>query len=260
MNNNFIKLGILILVIALGVVWSKATSPKKPIDEITSIAYIRTHQKELDNEIDRLNERIKLNLEANDNNIELLVYKRDKIKSFNGEGSKVYLQGGFRLSMPCDDYCNYLASKEDKSILGYSGNAFGETKETQQCFKQYYISALDLLHQYENILSSYNNGSISKQEFNQLKKEIITQNEDIIREVDNVLELTAVPNPVACTSIQSVTNSDNSKIQMYEKLGVSKKCFDSWKTFADAEGYVPDNISECSETEKNIMNDNYVFE
>ena len=188
--NNFVKFILFILIVAIGVFISTSTTPKSAEETLSSPTYIKTTIDNLRTEVIRARERQQLGLEHGIDT-DLISYKIDKIDSF--------LYRGYSLSMPCDDYCNYLKENEDKSNTNlYAENEFGNTEKTKQCFAMYLISTSLLQETYNDALDSYNKGNISKDEFNNIKDNLLQRDKLIIDEVEKVLELKTIPLENAC--------------------------------------------------------------
>lgn len=187
--NSLKKLVAFIVVVIFCVFVSKTLTPPTPQDLVSSISYINNTLQSIRTERDNLSERIKLGLEDNDKLI-LLDYKYNKINSF--------LDGGYKLSTPCSNYCNYLKSKEVS--IAYGESFFGENEKTKACYSEYFLYANNLFDQAQTATLAYlNKESISKEEYKNIIADIKIKNNDIINEVKRVLELTAIPEVIICS-------------------------------------------------------------
>lgn len=239
--NNLLKLVVFIIAVALCVLISRCFTPSTPNDIVSSITYINSTLKTINKEKANLIERAKLGF-YEEGKLNLLDYKYIKISSF--------LEGGYKLSVPCDEYCEFLRANENNA--GYFTPLYGTTEETKACFEEYYLSANILYNQIKTAMIAYmNKQSITKQEYKDIEKKVKSKNQEIIDEVDKVMNLTSIPETKACTDemCKKSKTSSNEKDPIYKKIGISKECYDACKMYIDAEGYLPENYGGCSADE-----------
>lgn len=240
--NNFIKLIVFIIAVALCVFISKSLTPLTPSEIVTSITYINDTLERLDNERDQLSDRINLGLDDG-SKLRLLNYKYGSIR--------LLLDGDFKLSVPCDKYCNYLQIREYN--FGHPETASVNKEDVNACYEKYYLSANNLLNRAETAMIAYRrNENITKNEYENIINDIKIKNEEIIKEVKNILDLTAVPEIKNCEDVFSYDSKpevNDDKTAVYTKIGISKQCYEDCKNYVEAEGYLPTEAMPCSDAE-----------
>ncbi len=142
-------------------------------------SYISQKIELLTNERNRLYERQRLGLEINQQELSLIEYKISKTDLYALMES---------LDIPCEKYCNYLYEQE-------------RTEEEKVCREKYYYSMNEMRTKYYQIYESYENKSITKQEFEKLKNELVIKHKKYVNELDRILNLKEIPTYTACQQI-----------------------------------------------------------
>ena len=207
----------------------------RAIKFVDSYKIVNDMSKNISKEIETLADRQDLGIEDNTSQINLLKYKNENLEYLlNADNIPSYYNGyyngngcaGIKLTLdaPCSDYCCSCAmtNEEDK----------------QQCIVKYTLYNIEqLIAKYSNAEAAYQTEKITREEFNNIKNEIQTENKKIIAEAKKINNLKQIPLIKSCQNICETKDSLASlKKEWQSSLSNNKKNYE--EKIQNAKNYV----------------------